>query len=131
MDHDALVNEEIDAAGRFLSEFDRVRPIRVAFWLKATEESPWYLYIVSDEIDDTKIGAAYRDVARIAQTFQDPNFEVMRVKVIGIDDPLAYAARDVLQRYPAKIPTRLRDRVFGQAHVEGVYIYPLPIVVGR
>lgn len=130
MDCDALVNEEIEAAARFLAEFDKVRPIRVAFWLKATDETSWYLYIASDQIDNTKIGAAYRDVAHVAQTFRDPDFDVMRVKVVGIDDPFVHAALDILQRYPAKIPTRLRDRVFGRTHVAAVYVYPLPISVG-
>lgn len=112
-----------------MSKFDDAHSIRAAFWLKATDERPWYLYIASDEIDDAKIGAAYRDVARIAQTFQDPNFDVMRVKVIGNDDPFVRAALDILQRYPA-VPTRLRNRMFGQSYVEDVYIYPLPIVAG-
>lgn len=119
MDYHPLVSEEIEAAAKFLSEFDKVCPVRVAFWLKATDETSWYLYIASDQID-TKIGAAYRDVARIAQAFHDPNFDVMRVKVVGIDDPLVHAALDILRRYPGNSPTRLRDRIFGRTHVEAV-----------
>ena len=96
-----------------------------------SDQSPWYLYIASDQVDDTKIGAAYRDVARVAQCFHDPNFDVMRVKVVGFDDPLVDAALDIVRHYPATIPTRLRDRLFGRTHVEAVYIYPLPISVGN
>ncbi|HEX5443670.1 MAG TPA: hypothetical protein VFW87_07570 [Pirellulales bacterium] len=54
----------------------------------------------------------------------------MRIKVAGVDDPFARAATGVLERNPDSIPAWLHNCTFGQAHVEAVYIYPLPLGVG-
>jgi len=61
------------------------------------------------------------------RTIEDPNFDPFRVKVIGIDDPLAQAALDSYRRFPARVPTRVRAQDFGSLGTQGVYLDPLPV----
>ena len=48
MDQGPLVIEQIDAGARFLAEFEKKIPVMAAFWLKASEEGSWYLYVASE-----------------------------------------------------------------------------------
>ena len=93
------------------------------------EDDLGYLYVTSDQFIDTSVGAAYAEVLRIAREMHDPNFDPFRVKLIKPDDPLAQSAIEILQRFPAKVPTRLRGRYFGGIVPEEVYIYPRPVAV--
>lgn len=45
MDQSPLVDEQIRAANRLLSEFEKFSPIELAFWLKESEDAQWELYI--------------------------------------------------------------------------------------
>ena len=100
MDQEVLVTEQIEAGRKFIDEFDKIRPVQAAFWLKATEDSSWYLYVVSDQITDENFDVAYGEVLTLAPNIRDPNFDPFRVKVIGIDDPLAKAALDIYRQFP-------------------------------
>ena len=129
MDQGPLVREQIDAGRQFLTEFEKQIPVQAAFWLKQGEEGRWDLYVASDQIDDQTIKVAYREVLRVAGQMRDPNFGPFQVKAIGIDDPFAQAALDVLRRYPGRVAAHFHNRIFGGVGVEEVYIYPSPIPV--
>ena len=72
MDHEPLVKEQIDAGARFLREFDKYAPVRVAFWLKESDRQYWHLYVASDEITDDNFDLAYGEVIRIAGELRSP-----------------------------------------------------------
>ena len=127
MDHEPLVKEQIDAGARFLREFDKYAPVRVAFWLRESEGRYWHLYVASDEITDDNFDLAYGEVIRIAAEFRNPWFDPLRVKVLSADDPLAKAALEVQQRFPGWAPPRVSDTMFGGVFVDEVYIYPSPL----
>ena len=129
MDQGPLVMEEIDAAARFLGEFEKAFPLIAAFWLKAGEEGSWYLYVASDQINDQNMDVAYREVVRIAGEMHDPDFDPFRVKLIKPTNSLVKAATDFLQLYPGRKPIRLRQRSFGDIGAEEVYLYPRPVSV--
>jgi hypothetical protein len=124
MDQNPLVIEQIDAGARFLAEFEKKIPVAAAFWLRTNDEEWWYLYVASEEFDDKRLDVGYGEVVRLAAESPDPNFDPFRVKLIGATDPLATAARDVLRRFPGRIPTRIHRSNFGGVGVEDVYIYP-------
>jgi len=129
MDQGPLVIEQIDAGARFLAEFEKKIPVMAAFWLKASEEGSWYLYLASDEFNHNNLDVGYREVLRLAGELRDPNFDPFQVKLIKPGHPLAKAALDVLQRFPGRMATRLHRRNFGGVSVDEVYIYPTPIAV--
>ncbi len=124
MDQEPLVIEQIEAGRKFIDEFEKYRPVQAAFWLKATEDSGWYLYVASDQITDENVRVAYGDARRASRSIQDPNFDLFRVNVIGIDDSLAKAALDTYRQFPGRVPTRVRAGHFGALGAEGVYLYP-------
>jgi hypothetical protein len=129
MDQGALVNEQIEAGAKFLAEFQAFRPIQTAFWLKDSEERFWWLYVASEQISDKNIDVAYGEVVKVAHALKEPNFDMMRVKLIGKKHPLAKAAAELRQRYPAGGPLRIQNQFFGDLFIEEVYVYPAPVPV--
>jgi hypothetical protein len=127
MDQNSLVNEQIEAGAEFLSEFCKYLPVRAAFWLKDSEEGGWYLYVASEQITDENFDVVYGEVGRIVRRMQHPWLGVFQVKVIGADDPLAKAARDLQQRYPRRLPGRFPGRTFGGRSFAEVYLYAVPL----
>lgn len=126
MDQGPLVIEEIDAGAKLVREFEKYDPVKVAFWLKASDEDHRYLSIASDHIDDTNFDIAYGEVLRLA-TMPSVYFDPFRVKLINADDPLALAAVDIHERYPGRLATRFGGKTFGGLSVDEVYIYPSPL----
>jgi len=124
-----LVNEQIDAAARFLAKFQDYRPIQSAFWLKESDNGRWYLYIASDQITDENFDVVYGEVGDLAAEMPDPNFDMFHVQVIGASDPLAKAVREMQKRYPGGTPLRFHDKILAGRHFEDGYIYPSPIPV--
>jgi hypothetical protein len=122
-----LVSERIEAGKAFLDAREKHMPVKAAFWLKASEDSGWYLHVVSDQVSDGKIREAYGVVGDVSTTILDPNFDLFRVKLIGGRDPLARAAVEIHRRSPARRPTWIHDGPFGGMSVEGVYVYPPPV----
>lgn len=124
MDQNSLVSDQMDAGARFLSEFDKYAPVKAAFWLKTSESNHWYLYIASDEINDTNYDLGYGEVIRLAGKMQDPNFDPFQVKLVGTDDPMARAVLEIQRRYAGKVPTRYRGYQLGGVSIEEAYLYP-------
>src|SRR5438046_2269214 len=105
MDQRPLVNEQIDAGAELASRFDKYVPVKTAFWLKPSEESPWSLYIASDQINDTNRALGYSEVLRIAREMHNPYLDPFQVKLIPADDPLAGAVLAFHARYPGRSAT--------------------------
>ncbi len=62
MDYGPLVREEIEEGAKLAREFDHYAPLKAAFWLKASDDDHRYLYLTSDQIDDTGVYSAYGEV---------------------------------------------------------------------
>jgi hypothetical protein len=124
MDQGPLVTEETDAGEELVRRLDKYIPVNAAFWVKDSEEGQWFLYIASDQIDDTNLAAAYGDVLRLAAQIGSPYLDPFRVKLVPTSDPLAQAAIDIHRRFPGRIASRLGGSNFGGLSVDGVFIYP-------
>lgn len=130
MDQGSLVTQQIDAGARFVGEFDKYTPVRVAFWLKGTDDNQWFLYVAGDRIDDSNFDVAYGEVIRLTAKMPDPWLDPFQIKVVGTNEPVAKAVLQIQEKYPpGKLPTRYHGRQLGDLSVEEVYIYPLPINV--
>lgn len=123
MDQGSLVTEEIDAGAELAREFDKYEPVKVAFWLKASDDDHRFLYIASEGIDDTNIDNAYGKVLRLVQKMRSMWLDPFRVKLIGAEDPLAKAAVEIHQRFSSRTATRFGGKMFGGISVDDVYIY--------
>lgn len=129
MDQRALVIPQIDAGARLVNEFDQYAPVRAAFWLKAKDEGEWYLYLASDQIDDTNFDLAYGEVLRLTGSEPTPWLDPFQVKVISAHDRLAQAVLAILAGYPGKTAARYHGRELAGIPVDEVYIYPTPAPV--
>jgi hypothetical protein len=129
MDTIPLVIDRIEAGARFLGEFQKYVPVQVAFWLKESSAMDWYLYVASERITAKNFHLAYREVGRITDQIRDPWFDPMRVKVIGVDDPLVPLALDIQRRYPGRSPTYFDGKMVRGLGVDAIYSYPSPIPV--
>lgn len=130
MDEGPLVRERIEAGLRFVHEFDKYAPVCVAFWLKKQDGWFWHLHIVSDQITDANFDLAYREVIRLADQMADPDFNWMRVTVLGVDEPLGKAALEAQQRYKGKALIHIHDSYFGGIATDGeIIIYPQSAMV--
>ncbi len=127
MDQEPLVIEETDAGAVLVNRLDKYVPVKAAFWLKESDEGPWYLYIASDQINDRNLDTVYGEVLRLAGQMASPSIDPFRVKLIPTSDPLAQAALDIHRRYPGRLATRLGGKNFGGMGVDGVYVYPASI----
>jgi hypothetical protein len=127
MDKSPLVTEQIDAGEWLVREFSKRIPVQAAFWLRERDSGDWYLYLGSDQINDSNFDHAYGEVLRVVAPQQSLWVDPFQVKVIALDAPVAKAALDVMRKYSGKAPTRYHGRHFGGLSVDEVYIYPLPL----
>ena len=84
MDQGPLVSEQLDAGARFLDEFQKYLPVQDAFWLKDSDEGAWYLYVASEQITDENFDVGYGEVGRMADTIQNPSFDVLAMRVMPV-----------------------------------------------
>ena len=74
--------------------------VKAAFWLKETDDEPWYLFITSDRIGPEQVPEGYTKVMEAAGHVTHPLFDPFRVKVIPPGDRFAQAALELYRRYP-------------------------------
>ena len=129
MDQGPLVSEQIEAGAKLASEFDKRTPLHGAFWLKESEDGQWFLYLASDQINDSNFDLAYGEVVRIKGRGPHLWLDPFQVKVIGAENPVARAVLAIQQQFQSGAAMRLRNRMIGGINVEEVYIYAIPVSV--
>jgi len=112
MDQATLVEHQIDDVPKLIDElkvdnFD----VKAAFWLYTSEAGQWFLYLVSDVVD--------QKMKRLTKLWIDP-FEV---KLVGTGDPVAKAVIDFVSKQHAPLATRVRGTNLGDVYIENAYIY--------
>ena len=120
---------QVEAGEKFVKRFEAIFPVKAAFWLKGSEDPRWYLYIVSEAINDTNSSLGYREVLGLARAAPDFYIDPYQLRVVGADNPVARAAIEIQERYPELRPMRYRGPQLGGVGTEEVYIYPSPVVV--
>lgn len=128
MDQANLVTEEISAGSELIQRLNATLPIQAAFWLKDAHEGQWYLYLASDRVTDWTIREGYGCVGDAYYQKPSVYLDVVQVKLIPVDNPLAKEALDTYERYPEYAPTFLKDGTFGGLSIEGGYLYPQSIM---
>ena len=124
MDYGPLVSEEIAAGEQLLQEFDRLFPVKIAFWLREAEEPLRFLYIASDGIDPQTRGRGYDEIARIIEAVTLPVLDWHRIHLVEGDDSLIVAVAKFARNYPNR-PVGLEGipLIYGVSAGDG-YVYP-------
>lgn len=125
MGQELLVIETIDAGADFVCDFNDYRLVAVACWINPAESDNLFLYIASDEIDDSNIGDAYGEVNRRLSSKRSQWLDPFQIKLVNSDDPIARDAIEIRDRYPAnKVATRYKGSSIGGMGIGSAYIYP-------
>lgn len=125
MGQELLVIEQIDAGADFIRDFSDYRSVAVACWINPTESNNLFLYIASDEIDDSNFDVAYGEVLRrLSGTNRSPWLDPFQIKLVNSGDPIARDAIEIRDRYPTKaMGTRYNGPSIGGTSIDGAYIY--------
>ena len=128
MDQNSLVENQIDDGAKIIeklrqSGFDIV----AAWWMKASEEGQWFLYIASKEVAQKGIKAAYRSIHTVMGGLGQLWVDRFEVKLVGPENPITKDVLDILARYPGRLPTRYGGKKLGNVSIDDSYIYPLPV----
>lgn len=126
MDSQALVTEQIDAAGRIIDRLGRSIPLVAAFWVKPADGRRWALYLASDWADRPN------GFARVAAELYAAGDEHawgdrgLPFRVVSPDAPAVRAVLDLHRRYPELIPMWYSAPMLGDLGIDDSYLYPLP-----
>ncbi len=131
MDQSPLVNERINAGAKFLTELDKLAPIKVAFWLKKAEARQWYLYVAVEHVIRHNRSGSYGTLIEAGRQIRDPNFDVFEVKLVGVDEPLTREVLGIIGPSADAVPVRLYDRIIADVSAAEIYIYPMPLAVAN
>jgi hypothetical protein len=99
--------------------------VKAALWLYTTDTYQWFLYIVSDVVEQKGITEAYKLLFKAIRPLANLEIDRFEVKLIGPADSLAKAVMSFLSKQLAPVPTLARGTTLGDVHIEQAYIYPL------
>jgi hypothetical protein len=124
MGEELLVTEQIDAGAEFVRDFNDYVTVSVAFWVVSAESDDVFLYVASDNIDDSNFDVAYGEVLRRLSGKRSQWLDPFQIKLLNSSDPIAEDAMRIRDRYPAALVTRYDGSSLGGTSIDGAYIYP-------
>lgn len=124
MGENPLVNEQIDAGADFVRDFNDYVSVSVACWVVPAESDDMFLYIASDDIDDTNFDVAYGEVLRRLSGKTSQWLDPFQIKLVNSSDPIAHDAVEIRDRYAAPLGTRYGGSSIGGMSIDRAYIYP-------
>src|SRR4051794_10855742 len=126
MDQATLVEHQIDDVPRLINLLKRDNfDVKAAFWLFTSEADQWFLYLVSDAVDQKGITEAYKAVYKAMERLTNLSIDPFEVKLVSPGDPVAKAVIDFLSKQHARGATRVRGTNIGNIYIENAYIYYL------
>lgn len=132
MDQGPLVDQQIEAGTRLIEALAHVSfDVTAAFWIKASEEGRWFLYIATKTLDEIGVAEAYRRVIErrrgLEQEWERTHgqrwFDTLDVKLISPTNPTARDVLDLQARYPDLMPIRYQGPRLGRVSLDDSYIY--------
>ena len=125
MDQSSLVDNQILDGRRFVERFAvDGNPVLAAFWAKAADEDPWFLYVMTETIDRAGPAAAYRAAHESMRKLGPTCVANSEIKLIGSTNPVAKDVLAIMARYPGRLGMRHGGRTLGALSVDQVYVYP-------
>jgi hypothetical protein len=124
MDTQTLVDDKIHAGQRFITLLVRNNfDVKVACWVKASEEDDWFLYVASGEVDKKGLAEAYREAYRVLEELDIPWITASQLKLVRSDDPLVADVQETQHLLTTAFPTISHRPQLGDMSTQEVYIY--------
>jgi hypothetical protein len=125
MDTDILVETRLEDGRRLISllaseQFD----VRVAFWVKTSEDAAWQLWIASPSVNPNNKSEAIGKVYQLLDRVPGGGITPSDITLIEDDHPVARAAIEIRDRYQSREPLTFRRIRLGKVSAEEVAIYP-------
>jgi hypothetical protein len=125
MDTQTLVDDKIHAGLRFITLLVRNNfDVKVACWVKTSEEDDWFLYVASGEVDKKGLAEAYREAYRALEVLDTPWITASQLKLVRSDDPIVADVKETQHLLTAAFPTISHRPQLGDLSTQEVYIYP-------
>jgi hypothetical protein len=127
MDQALLVEQQIDDGQELIDQLISDRfDVSAAAWVKLSDEDRWLLYLVSKEVDERGLSAAYRAVHPVLGKLHAPWVSLADLKLVGLTNPVAADIKEINRKYPGRSPTRTRRPQLGGISIDEAYVYPTP-----
>ncbi len=124
MDQTTLVEHQIDDVPKLIDQLRQDNfDVKAAFWLYTSEGDQWFLYLVSELVDQEGITESYKRVYKTVRGLSGLSITPFEVKLVGPDDSVAKAVIDFLSKQHAPLPTWVRGTKLGDVYIEHAYIY--------
>jgi hypothetical protein len=124
MGDELLVSEQVDAGADFVRDFNDYVTVSVACWVIPADSDDAFLYIASDDIDDSNFDVAYGQVLRKLSGKRSQWLDPFQIKLVNTSDPIAQDAIEIRDRYRAPLVTRYGGSSLGGMSIDGACIYP-------
>jgi hypothetical protein len=125
MDTQTLVDDQIQAGQRFITLLVRNNfDVKVACWVKTSEEDDWFLYVASGEVDKKGLAEAYREAYRVLESVDIPWITASQLKLVRSDNPIVADVQETQHLLTAAFPTISHRLQLGNISTQEVYIYP-------
>jgi hypothetical protein len=98
-------------------------PIKVGFWLKSENESPWYRYVALEDVNDATMSRVYDDVLKVAETIENPKLDRFEGKLLKADKPLPVGAWKERNRHTGRLETLCRKTEMGEVAIDEAILY--------
>ena len=127
MDQAVLVEQQIEDGQELIDLLLREGfDLSAAAWVKPSEEDRYLLYLVSKEVDERGLSAAYRAVHPVLTELHAPSVSLADLKLVGATNPIAADIKEINQKHPGRSPTRIRRPQLGGISIDEAYVYPTP-----
>lgn len=124
MDPNTLVELQIRDVPNLVDQLTREKmEVKAAFWYYRSEADQWFLYLVSDIVDQNGLRAAYTILGRAISQLPNLLIDRFAVKVVSPSDPIAKAVLDFRSKRHAQMPTWVHSANLGDVYIEHAYIY--------
>ena len=124
MDTQTLVDDKIHAGQRFITLLVRNNfDVKVACWVKTSEEDDWFLYVASGEVDKKGLAEAYREAYRVLEELDIPWITASQLKLVRSDNPLVADVQETQHQLTTAFPTISHRPQLGDMSTQEVYIY--------
>jgi hypothetical protein len=125
MDTDVLVETKIEDGERLIRHLIRDQfSVEIAFWVKASEEGLWQLWIASPSADPANLGEALHKAYATLTRIPDCTVAPSEITLVTDRDPMAREALALRDRSPSREPRQYHVQRLGKRAINGLWIYP-------
>jgi len=129
MDQCSLLEAQLQSGQQLVEQFMADgHSVQAAFWARTSDDENWFLYIVTELVDQLGSLETYRTVRSALEKLGPSWLALSEVKVISPAEPMSQDVISIIKQRNSPLPTRIGSRVLGRIGVDQAYLYPYALV---